>query len=242
MKRQIYAIIFVLFISTYVGGQNLVLSKFGTQLNSGDTITVYIANDVPHEEWIDVTNIGNIPISVKVRKHTLELLTDAVSWFCWGQCFSPVVEVSPEGIIIGAEQTYSGFYAGYDANGTNGLSVVRYIFFDENNIEDSVDVVIKFYSTPAFIPENVIIKAEISHPYPNPAGNKCEFTYFIPNNISNAKIVISDILGNRIYTVKLFPEKRKVTIDVSMLLSGIYFYSLLLNDKPVITRKLLVQR
>lgn len=224
-------------------GQNLKLSNANGPLNNGDTVIRYIANDVAHEEHVYVTNISTFTIPVKVRKHTIQLLAGAFNTFCWGQCFSPTVEVSPSALPIDAGQTNTtSFYADYNAWGVDGLTIVRYIFFNDNAPLDTADVVIKFYTTPASVNEHATGKADISLPYPNPASSKCQFSYSIPSNVSNASLVIIDLAGNIVHKEQLMPGVGKTTVDVSTLSSGIYFYSLRINDNSVVTRKLIVQK
>lgn len=242
MKKIILLLIFPTFALTLFG-QNLSLSNSSGSLNSEDTVTVYIPNDIAYEEHVYVTNNGASAIDVKVRKKTLELLPGAFNTFCWGQCFSPSVDESPYPVTLAAGETNStGFYADYNAFGADGLTVVRYTFFDVDQPGDSVSVILKFYTTPASVNDNVAIKAEISNPYPNPANSKCQFTYSIPMNVNDSKIVIMDLAGNIVHSVTLIPGDGKATVDVTAFASGIYFYSLWLHDKPVTTRKMIVQK
>jgi hypothetical protein len=224
-------------------GQNLSLSNSSGLLNSGDTVTLYIPNDVAYEEHVYVTNSGSTSIDVKVRKNTIELLPGAFNTFCWGQCFSPTVDESPYPISIGPGETNSnGFYADYNAYGSDGLTVVRYTFFDADQPADSVAVILKFYTSPVSVPVNFALKAEISNPYPNPASSKCQFNYSVPMNVADAKIVIMDLAGNIIHSVNLIPGDGKASVDVTAFASGIYFYSLWISDKPVTTRKMIIQK
>ena len=242
MKKLILSLT-ILASTLFIFGQTLSLSDPNGALNHGDTIHVYVANDVAVEEHVFVTNTTLSAMDVKVRKHTIQLLTGAFNTFCWGQCFGPHVEESPYPITIAAETTNStDFYADYNANGENGLTIVRYTFFDANNITDTADVYFFFHSTNASVKENVALKTEISNPYPNPAVNKCQFSYSVPFDSYDSKIVIMDLTGNIVQNISLIPGEGKVTVDVSSMSSGIYFYSLWVYDKAVSTRKLIVQK
>ncbi len=242
MKKIILTLIFPVFALSLFS-QNLSLSNPHGLLNSEDTVIVYIPNDVAHEEHIYVTNNSSSPIDVKVRKKTIELLPGAFNSFCWGQCFSPTVEESPYPLTIDAGETNTtGFYGDYNAFGSDGLTVVRYTFFDSEQPSDSVAVILKYYTTPVSVPFNIAVKAEISNPYPNPSSSKCQFTYSVPMSVTDAKIVIMDLAGNIIHSVRLTPGDGKTSIDVSAFASGIYFYSLWMFEKPVTTRKMIVQK
>jgi len=226
MKKLILSLT-VLASALLITAQNLSLSHPSGALNHGDTIIVYVVNDVAHEEHVYVQNTSAANMNVKVRKQTIELLTGAFNTFCWGQCFAPHVEESPNPVNIAAGATNtSDFYADYNANGEDGLTIVRYTFFDADNITDTADVYIYFYSTQASVKETIASKTEISNPYPNPAVNKCQFSYTVPFDSFDSKIVIMDLTGNIVQNISLVPGEGKATIDVSSLSTGIYFYSL----------------
>jgi len=226
-----------------LSAQNLSLSNANGALSPGDTISLYIANNVDHYEHVYVTNNSGSSMDVKVRKHEIELLAGAMNTFCWGVCVAPSTLVSPYSITIDAGQTNTNdFSADYNGNENDGLTIVRYTFFDDANPSDTVDIVIKFYTSPVSIGEIAVLKTEISNPYPNPASTNCQFNYIIPLSVYDAKIVITDLAGNIVNTTSLIPGEGKASIDVSAFASGIYFYSLWIYDKPHTTRKLIVQR
>jgi hypothetical protein len=242
MKKLLFNLIFLAFIFSAFS-QSLSLSNAFGPLNPGDTVSLYIPNDVTYEEHVYVTNNSAAAIDVKVRKHTIVLLTGADNTFCWGQCFSPTTEESPYPISIGSGATNTnGFYADYNANGENGVTIVRYTFFDADNLNDTIDVVLKFHTSPTSVQESGFLKAEISNPYPNPSASRCQFSYVVPMTGKDSRIVILDLTGNMVFNTPLLPGEGKITVDVSSLASGIYFYSLWVNDKAVTTRKMIVQR
>lgn len=242
MKKIISLFLFIIF--AYFGiSQNLSLSNAFGPLNPGDTVTSYIPNDLEYAEHVYVTNNSGSAIDVKVRKQTILLLTNSFNTFCWGQCFSPTTLESTNPIAIGAGATNTNdFYADYNANGENGLTVVRYTFFNANVLTDTVDVILKFYSTPVSVQENSLLKADVSNPYPNPSSSKCQFSYSVPVNGADARLVIMDLTGNIVHTIPLLPGEGKANVDVSSFASGIYFYSLWINNTAVTTRKMVVQK
>ncbi len=243
MKKSI-SLFFIFVLFAYVTfSQNLSLSNAYGSLNPGDTVTSYFPNDLDYAEHVYVTNNSASAIDVKVRKEVILLLTNAYNTFCWGQCFSPTTLESPNPVTVGAGETNSnGFYADYNANGENGLTIVRYTFFNANNLSDTADVILKFYTTPASVNENLILKAEISNPYPNPSSGRCQFSYSIPVQSADVRLVIMDLTGNIVHSVSLLPGEGKTTIDVTSFASGIYFYSLWIGNSAVTTRKMIVQK
>lgn len=49
-----------------------------------------------------------------------------------------------------------------------------------------------------------------------------------------------DVLGNEIANYRLQPDYNKLVIQTSSLRTGVYLYSLVLDGKNVVTRKLVV--
>jgi hypothetical protein len=95
-------------------------------------------------------------------------------------------------------------------------------------------------------PENVLFSGDdfyVSNPYPNPADEFIEINYSIPSHITNLKIVIRNILGNTVTSHVLNPEnERGIKISTSNLIPGIYFHTLYLDNKALVTRKLIIKR
>ncbi|MBK0404290.1 T9SS type A sorting domain-containing protein [Adhaeribacter sp. BT258] len=79
--------------------------------------------------------------------------------------------------------------------------------------------------------------------YPNPTASEAIIPYALPKNYSNASILIRDIAtGRAIGKYQLKRNSRSLTVDVSNLSSGLYLYSLVVDEKPVATKKLAVMK
>jgi len=75
---------------------------------------------------------------------------------------------------------------------------------------------------------------------PNPLNSMTNIEYEIPTEISKARLVISDMNGREINN---YPVSGIGTLefDASKLAKGIYSYSIIANEKNMITRKMIVQ-
>jgi len=80
----------------------------------------------------------------------------------------------------------------------------------------------------------------ISNPFPYPANENVTFTYQIFEANLDAKITLYDVVGNEVDNYRLPSSYSKVVIPTSSLRPGVYFYSLVLNNKVVITKKIVV--
>jgi len=78
--------------------------------------------------------------------------------------------------------------------------------------------------------------------YPNPASDQAFVEYQVHNENIKAKMVIHNILGSPIGNYQLPFAETKVKILTDELTSGIYFYTLYLDNSGVLTRKLIVRK
>ncbi len=115
---------------------------------------------------------------------------------------------------------------------------------------------IKNISTSKFLVENIYPsdgnpitdklfeneKISISTAYPNPAVENVSFNYKLSSLAGNAKITLSDVFGNKIGAYELSHEQTRLRISVQDLPESIYFYTLHVDGKVVITKKLVVRR
>ncbi|WP_162051745.1 T9SS type A sorting domain-containing protein [Pontibacter pamirensis] len=78
--------------------------------------------------------------------------------------------------------------------------------------------------------------------YPNPSRGNVTLALNLPGN-NTYKIRISNTIGRVIRVHELGPaEKMDLALDLSSYPSGVYFYSLLVNDKTVETKRLVLQK
>ncbi len=86
--------------------------------------------------------------------------------------------------------------------------------------------------------DDVVLSSEIGI-YPNPANDFVNFDIEM-QNVQSASIVIYNMMGQEV--VRQYIKDSHVSINVSDLTDGIYFYSLIVNNETVKTNKLVVRR
>ncbi len=77
---------------------------------------------------------------------------------------------------------------------------------------------------------------------PNPFAEQTSISYFIPENVSGAQLIFSDMMGNAIKTVEVKSGYGVVTVFASNLSTGQYSYSLLIDGKVAESKKMVKQR
>ncbi len=241
MKRTLLVLTLIA-INVYVIAQNLSLSNWAGSISNGTSIDVVGDSGSTLEAHVYITNNSSSGIHVKVRKVEESIIPFSENYFCWGTCYSPVVFTSPDSILIdGGATNTTDFIGEYYPAGQVGISVIRYVFFDAQNPDDTVSVTVNYNATPVGINETDLQKTVFSNAYPNPATTSTSIAYVLPQKLTNAQIIVRDLLGNTLIEKQLLIKEGKVTLNISDLPDGIYFYSLLMNNQIYKSRKLIIR-
>ncbi|MES2731509.1 MAG: T9SS type A sorting domain-containing protein [Bacteroidota bacterium] len=84
-------------------------------------------------------------------------------------------------------------------------------------------------------------EATFSSIYPNPASGYAFIDYSLTNGIQQAKVVLYNVLGSPVSEYTLSKEEKKLRISTFGLESGFYYYTLFLDGKSLVTRRLVVK-
>ena len=127
------------------------------------------------------------------------------------------------------------------ATGQAGSSTVRYTFFDVNHRNDSANFTLHILATNVVGIKNIAAKSKnkISTAFPNPSINNTSITYSIENP-KNTLLVLYDVLGKEVWSKKPESTEGIFQLNTSSLQAGIYFYSLLVDNVSIVTKKLIV--
>ena len=190
-----------------------------------------------------VVNTGSQPLSIKVARKMIAEVNGSENNFCWGvDCYPPYISVSPNPETIAAGTTNNSFIADYTPLNNPGVTIIRYSFFKESGSPDSVHVTINFDATSAVagIRKGQQVSAMLNSPSPNPAHELTAIPYSIPAG-SRAKLRIFNTIGGLIKEVNITQRQGTAIVNTSNLPDGVYFYSLLVDNRAVATKKLVVK-
>lgn len=84
-------------------------------------------------------------------------------------------------------------------------------------------------------------KISISSIYPNPASSYASIDYNLSNQRDQAKIILCNVLGNVVGEYPLVKDAKRLYISTQELSSGVYFYTLSVEGKSLITKKLIIR-
>jgi hypothetical protein len=246
MKKFLLPACLFFFFIYHSNAQNLTLSDEGGPIIANSIIVQSATPDSSRMvTFVNVTNSGSQAITVKCKKSVLSKMDSTDTSMCWaGGCYPPWVTVSPMSQQIDPGQTVTDFSGDYFSLHTDGLfrsgeTVVRWVFFNTEDVNDSVSVTVKYTTYPLGVENKLALQGSLSAPYPNPAREKCTFTYSLPQE-SEGIFTIRNLVGSAVHSEVLGNSAGKIDPDLSSFADGIYFCSLVINGKSAITRKLVI--
>jgi Secretion system C-terminal sorting domain len=241
MKKTLLALT-VLLTAGSLSAQNLMIHDVanGNAMVNGQTLNYTATAGNTDTRDFMVMNGQMQQVTVKIRK-TVLVLNDASSstWFCSDQnCYSPATTLSPV-VTMASSGTFNLFVDYAPGASTSGITRVRYAVFNTANPNDSAYIVIE-YTTPTSVNSIQALKASVSNPMPNPASATFSMNYKLNTTPASAKMVVYNMLGAQVMETEITDVEGTIRMDVSDLQQGIYFCSLVADNKTLATRRLVV--
>lgn len=189
----------------------------------------------------DVT--ANENVRLIGEKVEMQVVENTQNYFCWGNCFLSTVYVSdPVNLDAGQFEVFSMHYMYNDAiEDVAGLEqIMQYYLYPANNPDDKfvINVIFK-YSLDGV--EDISNIDEFSNAYPMPASNVVNFDYNFASSV-DAEVAIYNMMGQEVMRNRLSGMNGKLSINVSDLTDGVYFYSLIVNGKTEKSNKLVIRK
>lgn len=205
--------------------------------------TVVTKMGSPNEEILSdifVKNNSGNPMSVKLQKIENFKVESSMNVMCWGMCYGPTTYISSDSILIDGGAVNENDFSGHYTSSNTGISSITYKFFDIDNPGDFANFTV-LYNVSGVGINNYQENINISNVYPNPVINNAYFDYdFTKVNNSQNNVVISNLLGEVIENVKINDLKGKFIYNTSNLKNGIYFFSIVSENRLVNTKKIIV--
>jgi hypothetical protein len=140
------------------------------------------------------------------------------------------------------ETTPPGAFSGdYNPGTSIGQSSISYVFFDKNNVNDSVMVTVLFTCNTTGIEINGETKHSISEPYPNPASQFVKFDYDLIKS-GNATLKIYSLVGKLVEEIQIIEKTGTIQINTDKYQEGFYFYTFSTDGKDLTTGRFIVNR
>ncbi len=197
-------------------------------------------------EEVTLKNNSATTKNVKCKRVIISALPAAMSnYFCWVSCYGPYTNTSPTAETVAANQLVKKFHGYVNPNGTTGSGTIRYVFYDEANVTDSVFVNINFtVTTTTALKNNASTKTIVSSIFPSPASNVAYLKINDVTSYANKKISLKiyNMLGKEVAKQTINTIQETIAIEnVSDMPSGIYFVTLLADAKEIATKRLVIE-
>ncbi|CAN5390977.1 hypothetical protein BH11BAC1_BH11BAC1_13930 [soil metagenome] len=207
------------------------------------TTTINGPNDTIMAAHAQVKNKGTIGITVKVRRTINSIVTNHIANFCFaGVCYASSTDLSLPIDINPGEVTDSlhvTLRADLNPYLTNGITTITYTAFNVDDLNDTVSITYNFHAGPDGVNELVTGSKFLSSAYPNPADKSSFVSYNLPF-IKDAHILISNVLGSAVNRIRLTEKTGSVNLPVGELPEGMYYYTLMNEGKPLISKRLMI--
>ncbi|WP_339923782.1 T9SS type A sorting domain-containing protein [uncultured Cyclobacterium sp.] len=158
-------------------------------------------------------------------------------------CFDPRKDLSQVRFTLAPGEVTTNIYIEFELGITATKGTFDLHFFNTSNQRDAF-VVENVYNVVSDQPsDNVNHKdVDLDEIYPNPSVRTAQLDYKIKNPNAKVRIVINSFIGNPIYDFRLDASQETLIIPVTDLNPGTYFYTLIVDNKNIVTKKLYVKR
>jgi len=212
----------------------MVLSEavdFKGEIGSVHRKTILLQNESIQTKTYFLKNLrGGIGSSQKVK-------------ICLGdQCFDAKKDLAKIQLKLAPGEIFTDLYLEFDMGITETRGSFDLLFVNVENLRESFVVEAKYEVLSDVKDEFSHKDIKISEIYPNPSSRVAQLDYEILNSKSKAKITINSFIGNPIAEYDLDPSRSSLVINVSDFQPGVYFYTLFVDNKNVVTKKLQVKK
>lgn len=248
--KKIFTLLFT-FLVSFSFGQSVQLLYQGQPYSNNDTIFITLDNPSIEENkiYVDIANTSEEVFSLMVRKQELVIIPGSINSFCFNNnCYSGSQSTEPYNIQPNDTLAYSktplqAFYLEYLPNENTGVSVIKYNFYNNNRPNDNVNLNFYIDTKQPTGTKDIKTTSSTLKAYPNPASSQVNIQYDVKNTPLNGdlKLVIKNIMGATMTVLPLSQTAATVTVDISEIPSGLYFYSIESSGRILMTKKLMVK-
>ena len=245
MKKLIFTLALMLSVFALSAQSYTVTDPDGAVVENGATYLVYGDGVATWGELnIEFTVTANESVRLIGEKIEVQVVENTQNYFCWGNCFTSAIYVSdPVALEEGVFELFSMHYMyDNDINEVAGLEqIMQYYLYPANDPDDKfiINVIFK-YSLDGV--EDLSGVEEFSNAYPMPASNVVNFDYSFNSNVNSAMIAVYNMMGQEVLRSDISSMSGKLSLNVSDLTDGVYFYSLIVNGKTEKSSKLVIRK
>ncbi|WP_026945235.1 T9SS type A sorting domain-containing protein [Algoriphagus marincola] len=207
--------------------------SFDGDIGASQRKTIILQNESEVEKTYFLKNIsGDIGSSQEMK-------------ICIGDaCFDAKRDLAKIKVTLAPGEIITDLYLEFSLGIAETRGAFALIFVNTSNIRESFIVQAQYDVTdPAKkIDESDYDAITISEVYPNPSNRVAQLDYKLKKRETLAKITINSFIGNPVAEYELDPERSSLLINVSDFNPGVYFYTLFVDNKNIVTKKLVVKK
>lgn len=222
----------------------LVLSLVGTSVVKAQSLelvepvsqAIYDENtNIVDVHW-DVRNTSDQPLEVRVQRTNLTTIDGSLNYFCWELCYTPPVSISPTSLTIEPGESVPNFIGYYEPWGTTGISEIEYCFFNEEDSDDRICMVVTYTDQVVSVRE---VEKDALRIYPNPANDRVTIDLGALRS-SATSLEVYNLLGAQVYRTAVSSGERQIELSTQELPAGIYIVQVAAGSKLAHTGRLIV--
>jgi hypothetical protein len=245
MKKLLTLLLVGLSFLGYAQNFQLTDSK-GNPYVDGQTISATITEDDldfagEYVIGIDVMNLSDNFLDVKTFRTNVALVDGMTAYVCFGICDDPsggMLAMNYE-IEGGSSATY---FLHLSPNGNFGLCKFKIEFWSKENQNDIVTLLVDIDMLFVGVKEQNNTLASLSaYPNPAPEHSTIKVSYTLTDRNNMYRLAIRNCMGAQIMSIPLNSYENNISVDLSILASGIYFYTIESNNQIIIANKLIIR-
>jgi len=192
---------------------------------------------------LKLKNTSDKPQFFVIRKFQSDLSSTQKGYFCLDKnCLEPGINEFSKRIEPG--ETLQQLVYVVEGGLLSSQNSIRFHVFSKGNPQEfeEYSVAINIHEK---IEKPVLFQSKditIEDVYPNPVQDFAFIDYRIHNENVKAKLTIHNILGKAMNEYDLPTSETRVKLQTEEFTSGIYFYTLYLDNNGVLTRKLIIRK
>ena len=247
MKKLFFTL--VLFVSAFaLSAQNFpfqVTDENGVVVENNSTYYIFGDGGLLGELALEfyAQNTSTNTFSIIAEKIEIQNVEGTQNSFCFGDnCYPSFVfeanyDISPDETML-----WSFHYMPFDddLNPIFGEQIMQYSLYDRANPNEKFIVNVTFKYSADGINDNASVE-EFSNAYPMPARDVVNFDYNFASS-ENAEVAIYNMMGQEVLRNNISGMSGKLSINVSDLNDGVYFYSLIVNGVVEKSNKLVIRK
>ena len=246
MKKLLLTLALIVSVLTLSAQKFTITEKeTGNVVENGANYCVFGEGNAWGELLLEFLVTANENVNLIAEVEVLQAVEGTYNMICLDQCYAPGVTVTPVvEFAAGDSKDLARHYSAEDPTNLENVlgleQIMKYSIYEEGSHEMFIINVIFKYSAYGIEDNNIV--EEFSNAYPTPAKDVVSFDYNFSSSANEAYVAIYSMTGQEVMRSEINAPQGKVSLNVSDLADGVYFYSLIVNGQTKKSSKLVIKK